>query len=206
MRKLLAVIGLPLVGIYLLAQQGAYITGIGPTASGSSSGSTTVTAGTGIVVIGSVGGPYTVAVDTADVMRLGANNIVTGTIDLTAGLLKGVDKTCEIVIGDPGAASSALANDNDSPQVCGNDTGQTLTITGVHCYSDAGSPTVTPIISGGGATTILTGALTCSQTAGGAAGTLNGTPAQTNGQTIDGNITTAGGTAKYAVIRITRKY
>ncbi len=113
-------------------------------------------------------------------------------------------RTCEIVVGDPGAGSAALANDNDTPDVCANDTGATLTITAVHCFADAGSPTVTPIITGGGATSILTGALTCDQTQGGAAGTLNGTPTETNGQTIDGNITAAGGTAKYLVIRITR--
>jgi len=113
-------------------------------------------------------------------------------------------RPCEIIIGDPGSASAALANDNDTPDVCVNKTGSTLTITGVNCYSDAGSPTVTPIISGGSSTSILSGALTCSQTQGGASGTLNGTPTETSGQSIDANITTAGGTAKYVVIIINR--
>lgn len=112
--------------------------------------------------------------------------------------------TCEIAVGDPGAASSLLVDDNDTPQVCANDTAQTMTITAVHCYAPAGSPTVTPIITGGAANSILTGALTCSSTTGGAAGTLNGTPTQTTGQLVDMNITTAGGTAKYLVIRLTR--
>jgi hypothetical protein len=112
-------------------------------------------------------------------------------------------RVCEIVIGDPGSASPVLANDNDSPSVCGNKTGATLTITAVECFADAGSPTVTPIITGGGSTTILSSALTCG-TASFASGTLNGTPTQSNGGSIDGNITTAGGTAKYIVIRITR--
>ena len=112
-------------------------------------------------------------------------------------------RSCEIVIGDPGAASPVLANDNAGPAECGNKTGATLTITAVECYADAGSPTVTPIIHGGGSTSILTGALTCG-TASFASGTLNGTPTESNGASIDGNITSAGGTAKYIVIRITR--
>jgi len=116
----------------------------------------------------------------------------------------GLARPCDIIIGSPGAASPALANDNDTPQACGNTTGVTMTITAVSCYANTGSPTVTPIISGGSSTSILTGALTCSQASGGAAGTLNGTPTQTTGQLIDGNITTAGGTAKYIVLRITR--
>lgn len=111
-------------------------------------------------------------------------------------------RTCIITTGDPGAASPVLVDDNDSPQVCKNKTGATMTITSVSCYADAGSPTVTPILSGGGATSILSGALTCSQTSGGAAGTLNGTPTLTSNSTIDANITTAGGTAKYTVITI----
>lgn len=135
---------------------------------------------------------------------------LTGDITTTAGSCattlgaKFKINTCEVVVGDPGAASIVLADDNDSPGVCSNDSGATYTITGVHCFAPVGSPTVTPIITGGGATTILSGALTCSNTVGGAAGTLNGTPTQTNGQTIDDNITVAGGTAKYLVIRITR--
>lgn len=112
-------------------------------------------------------------------------------------------RTCEVVVGDPGAGSTALADDNDSPVVCGNKTGATMTITAVECYANAGSPTVTPIITGGGSTSILSGALTCG-TGSFASGSLNGTPTETDGQSIDANITTAGGTAKYIVIRITR--
>jgi hypothetical protein len=72
----------------------------------------------------------------------------------------------------------------------------------VRCFAPAGSPTVTPVITGGGATSILSGALTCTNAAGGATGSLNGTPTMTSGQTIDANITTAGGVAKYLVIKI----
>ncbi len=128
---------------------------------------------------------------------------VTGTLPTSAQAASGLVRTCEIVIGDPSSTSVALANDNDTPAVCVNATGATMTITAVACYADAGSPTVTPIITGGGGTTILTGALTCGNGAY-TSGTLNGTPTQTNGQTIDGNITSAGGTAKYIVIRIVR--
>ena len=109
-------------------------------------------------------------------------------------------RTCEIAIGDPGAASVALADDNDSPAVCGNKTGATLTITAVECYANAGTPAINPIITGGAA--ILTGPLTCG-TGSFASGTLSIT-SQTNGQSIDANIATAGGTAKYILIRFTR--
>jgi hypothetical protein len=118
---------------------------------------------------------------------------------------------CEVVIGDPGAASSVLANDNDTPVVCGNVTGSDVTITAVACYADAGSPTVTPILTGGGA--IVTGAITCG-TASWVAGTISGTPTihsfSANGATcsstpctLDANITAAGGTAKYIVMHFT---
>ena len=114
-----------------------------------------------------------------------------------------VIRPCEIVIGDPGAASPVLADDNDAPAVCGNVFGATLTITAVKCRAEAGSPTVTSIITGGSGTSILTGALTCG-TGSFAAGTLNGTPTQSTDGTIDANITSAGGTAKYIVLRIER--
>lgn len=109
---------------------------------------------------------------------------------------------CEVPAGDIGSASPVLANDNDAPRVCYNGTPATITITSVLCYSDAGSPTVTPIVTGGGATTILSGALTCNQTGAGASGSLQGTPTLSSGDTVDVNITSAGGTAKYLVVRI----
>ncbi len=124
--------------------------------------------------------------------------------------------TCEVVVGDPGAASPVLVNDNDTPSVCKNSFGSDYIITTVTCYADAGSPTVTPILHGGSGTSILSGALTCG-TAALAAGTLNGTPTvhTTSGTgatcsstpcTLDMNITTAGGTAKYIVVDITYTY
>lgn len=123
-------------------------------------------------------------------------------------------RKCTIVIGDPGAASSALADDNDSPVACSNTFGADWTIQTVTCWADAGSPTVTPILTGGSGTSILTGALTCG-TAAWAAGTVqssapvvhsfSGTGATCSSTpcTIDVNITTAGGTAKYIVVTVT---
>ncbi|MBK7842370.1 MAG: hypothetical protein IPJ71_01545 [Bdellovibrionales bacterium] len=112
-------------------------------------------------------------------------------------------RVCEIVIGDPGSASSVLVDDNDSPANCSNLTGSTMTVLSVECYSNAGSPTVNPILNGGSSTSILSSPLTCG-TGSFAAGTLNGTPTQADNQSIDGNIDIAGGTAKYIVIRIKR--
>lgn len=115
-------------------------------------------------------------------------------------------RTCEITIGTPAAGSSALANDDDVPGVCGNLTGATMTILEVKCRADSstGNPAVLPIISGGAADSILSSAIACGNGAFGSAGTLNGTPTQTDGQSIDGNISVAGGTAKAIVIRIKR--
>jgi hypothetical protein len=121
-------------------------------------------------------------------------------------------RVCTVVIGDPGFASPPLSDDNDSPVACTNDYGADWTITSVACYGYAASPTVTPIMTGGSATSILTGALTCGTNTW-AAGTLNGTPVvksfSANGTTcavtpcsIDVNITTAGGISKYLVVKI----
>lgn len=127
----------------------------------------------------------------------------TSFILVSPGLLDKIE-VCEIPIGLPGAASPVLADDNDAIVSCANKSGITRTIIAVECYANEGSPTVTPIITGGGGTSILSGALTCG-TASFAAGTLNGTPTQSNNGTIDGNITTAGGVAKFIQIRVTTR-
>lgn len=141
----------------------------------------------------------------------GAGTAANPTITVAAGPVR--TKTCVVTVGDPGSASPVLANDNDSPVACPNDLGVDWTITTVACYADAGSPTVTPILTGGSATSVLTGALTCG-TAAWAAGTVQGTAPVVHsfsgaGATcsstpcsIDVNITTAGGTAKYLVVKI----
>lgn len=122
-------------------------------------------------------------------------------------------RSCVAIFGDPAAASTVLADDDDLPVACPNDMGADWTITTISCYANAGSPTVTPILTGGSATSLLTGALTCG-TASWAAGTVQGTPPVVHsfsgaGATcsstpcsIDANITTAGGTAKYIVLKI----
>ena len=96
----------------------------------------------------------------ADVTN-GANylcNPLTHAWYLVGSVAKNV-RSCEIHIGTP--TGSALADTDDEPVSCRNMTGATLTILGVSCYADAGTPTVTPILTGGAATSILTGALTC---------------------------------------------
>ena len=122
-------------------------------------------------------------------------------------------RTCVVTIGDPGAASPALADDNDSPVACGNTWGADWTITSVAAWSNAGTPTTTPILTGGSGTSILTGALSAGAAAW-AAGTVQSTPPVVHSFnadgatcpstpcTIDVNITTAGGTSKYLVVRI----
>jgi hypothetical protein len=102
-------------------------------------------------------------------------------------------RMCEIHIWGSGA-SSVLQDADDEAASCFNGFGVTETITAVRCWANAGTPTVTPIVTGGGATSILTGALTCG-TASFASGTLNGTPTLSSLGSIDANVTTAGGTA-----------
>ncbi len=120
-------------------------------------------------------------------------------------------KTCVVAVGDPGAASPALANDNDSPAACGNTWGGDWTITSVAVYADGGTPTTDVAFFGG--SSILTGAITGSAGAW-VAGTLSGTPVvhafSANGATcastpcaLNLNITSAGGVAKYLVFRVT---
>lgn len=123
-------------------------------------------------------------------------------------------RSCTIGIGDPGAASPVLADDNDAPVACANEFGSDWRITTVTCWANAGSPMVTPILTGETATSTLTGALTCG-TASWAAGTVQSTapvvhsfsgPGATCSSTpctVDVNITSAGSVAKYLVRKIT---
>jgi len=118
---------------------------------------------------------------------------------------------CEVALGTPGAADP-LQDTYDQPGACGNVSGFDQTITAVACYADAGSPTVTPILSGGTATSIVTGPVTCGN-AQWVSGTVNGAPVlhsfSANGATcsstpcdLSGNITAAN-SAKYIVMRFT---
>lgn len=123
--------------------------------------------------------------------------------------------SCEVVFGSSNSTAAVLADGDDQPVACGNVSGVDATITAVACYADAGAPSVTPILTGGSSTSILTGALTCG-TATWAAGTLQSSPApvlhsfSANGATcsstpctLDANLTTAGGAARYVVVRFT---
>ena len=145
-------------------------------------------------------------------LRGDGTNFVSSAIQLADTPAASRIRACTIIVGDPGAASAVLADDNDSPVACSNSWTTDWTITGAACWADAGSPTVTPILTAGAATSVLTGALTCG-TAAWAPGTINGTPVvkpfNANGSTcaatpctIDANITTAGGVAKYLIIKI----
>lgn len=105
-------------------------------------------------------------------------------------------RVCEIHIWGSGA-SQVLQDADDEAMSCYNGYGVTETVTAVRCWTNAGSPTVTPVVTAG-AGAILSGALTCTTNATapmGAAGTLSGTPTLASGGTIDANVTSAGGTA-----------
>jgi limonene-1,2-epoxide hydrolase len=113
-------------------------------------------------------------------------------------------RTCEIHIYGDGT-SGALQTSDSEVASCYNDSGATMTITAIRCYADNGSTTttVTPIVTGGSSSSILSGgtALTCGN-ATFAAGTLSGTPTLTSTSTVDMNITAAG-TAKSLRIVLT---
>jgi len=112
-------------------------------------------------------------------------------------------RPCELTIGDNGSASPVLASDNGGLSDCKNVYGATLTITSVHCYTPTGATTARPQITGGAVNTILSAAITCGSTAGGVAGTLNGTPTQAANETIDSPIV-ADATSKYLKVYIVR--
>lgn len=127
-------------------------------------------------------------------------------------IVRGTIRSCVVAIGDPGAGSPALADDNNSPAVCPNDFGVDWTITGVACYANTstGAPTATVAFTGGAS--ILTGAIACGNAVY-AAGTLSGTPVV---HTFSGAGATCastpcslgisiapGGTAKYIIVKIT---
>lgn len=119
-------------------------------------------------------------------------------------------RPCEISYGSKASGAAVETDDDDLPLICSNMTGATMTIQQVDCaYWPTGgtAPTLRPIISGGAEDSILatvSTVVTCGSGAYGTAGSLNGTPTQTNGQTIDANIVAAGGTATLIILRIKR--
>jgi hypothetical protein len=81
---------------------------------------------------------------------------------------------------------------------CYNDTGQTVTLTGVRCYADAGTPTMN--VTNGAGTGLLTGAVTCSTSF--ASGTQSGTTTIAAGDFLKFTFV-ASGTAKQATFVVT---
>jgi hypothetical protein len=81
---------------------------------------------------------------------------------------------------------------------CYNDTGKTITITGIKCYADAGTPTLS--VTNGTGTALLTGAITCSTSF--AAGTQSGTVNIAAGDYLKFSVV-ASGTAKQVTAVVT---
>ena len=111
-------------------------------------------------------------------------------------------RTCEIVYGSRTSGATAIASDDDVTEICSNLTGSTMTIVSVECRANTSDMSVRPVVSGGAVDSILSSSLTCGNGSF-ASGSLNGTPTQSNGVTLDFNVNT-GGTATYAVVRVKR--
>jgi hypothetical protein len=109
---------------------------------------------------------------------------------------------CEFSIGGPDSTQT-ISNGSDSPGLCGNKYGKPLTITAVECYTDGGSPSVRPQITGGSTSSILSSTLSCG-VGSFAAGTLNGTPIQAVGQSIDMEVAAGSSSSHHIIIRISR--
>ena len=84
---------------------------------------------------------------------------------------------------------------------CLNDTGSTITITGIKCFSDTGTPTLNVTNSSG--TALLTGAVTCSSSY--ASGTQSATTTLANGDYAKFTFV-AGGTTKQTDWQISGTY
>ena len=108
--------------------------------------------------------------------------------------------TCETGLGD---GLNAFTSDTYLQHFCVNKTGVTVTITGVSCYADAGSPTLNA--SGTTLGALLTGAVTCTTAAAGAAGTQSANVALTAGDAIDFTFV-SGSTAKQTTWIVTGTY
>ncbi|MBZ5648309.1 MAG: glycoside hydrolase family 55 protein [Acidobacteriia bacterium] len=113
-------------------------------------------------------------------------------------------RICEVHIGSAGG--SALTDGDDEPASCLNDYGASLTISGVRCYADAGSPTVQ--LARNDSTNILSGNLACGTASWAPADGQSGRPSISanslaNGQWLDVNIVSAGGTAKFLRVVVT---
>src|SRR5206468_8957439 len=122
-------------------------------------------------------------------------------------------KTCIVSIGDPGAGSPVLVNDNDAPAACPNDFGTDWTITTVACTADTTTGTPQGNVKFAGGASILTGVINCGAQPTYVGGTLSGTPVVHSFSGTGGTCSstpcslsidiTPGGTTRYMVIKIT---
>jgi hypothetical protein len=121
-----------------------------------------------------------------------------------------------MIFGDPGVNSAPLSDDNDTPNGFTNVYGHDLKILSMACWADAGSPTVRAIMTGGTATSILTADCTCGSAVWAACSVQTGASApivhsftetattstcSVTPCSVDFQLVTAGGTAKYVVIK-----
>jgi hypothetical protein len=120
-------------------------------------------------------------------------------------------RLCDIDIGSINPNASPLENTDGMPASCSNRYGKVWKITGLACKADAGgpAPTILPILTAGGSTSILSGGTPCTCGTAWTACTLNGTPILNSFDsgglsatctstpcTLDATIAAAGGTAK----------
>ena len=182
-------------GIQVKAQPSfSNLSGTATVAQGGAGASMASTGGTGHVVKqGSVGGNFSTGqVATADV----ANDAITR--DKVSAILR--TRTMSFPVGDP--AGSALADTADWPRMWRNRLGSGITITEVHCESDAGTPSINLQRDDGTAANILASNLSCS-TSGASTTSFSGSEASiANDHKIDFVMVTAGGTAKFVLVTI----
>lgn len=106
--------------------------------------------------------------------------------------------SCQTGMGD---GVNAMTSATYLQTFCYNDTGSTITISGIKCYADAGTPTLSA--TNGAGTALLTGAITCTTSF--AAGTQSGTTTIASGDFIKFSFA-AGGTAKQTTWVVTGSY
>jgi len=106
--------------------------------------------------------------------------------------------SCQTGLGD---GTNAIASGTYLQSFCYNDTGSTVTLTGVRCYADAG--TVSLNATNGSSTALLTGAVTCSPAF--APGTQSNTTTLASGDFVEFTFV-ADGTAKQTTWVVTGSY
>lgn len=129
---------------------------------------------------GPAGAAATISVGTVTTGAAGTSAVVTNSGTAAAAVLnftipQGATGTPTLVWScqpaAPGDGVNAIPAGSYPLKICTNDTGQTITITGISCYSDTGSSTMN--VANNAGTSLLTGAITCSSSY--AAGTQSAT-------------------------------